>query len=148
MTLRSLIRTATAAPIARRPEDPIFTAVDRMAEHDRNAVLVTSGSGLMRGIVTDQDIIRHLHKQRGRIGEATVSDAMTRNVVTCPPETSLGGALSLMGRHAIRHLVVVEGDAPVGVLAIRDVLTGLHDQDLLEIDTLRDIARTTRVLDR
>ena len=69
MTLRSLIRTATAAPIACRPEDPIFTAVDLMAEHDRNAVLVTSGSGLMRGIVTDQDIIRHLHKQRGRIGE-------------------------------------------------------------------------------
>jgi len=51
----------------------------------------------------------------------TIASFMTRVVHTVPMETSLPHARSLMEKHRVRHLPVVDGEKLVGVLSERDL---------------------------
>jgi CBS domain-containing protein len=51
-----------------------------------------------------------------------VNEIMTRNVRTVTPRASVAEAISLMGRHRIGCVVVVEEDKPIGILTDGDVL--------------------------
>jgi acetoin utilization protein AcuB len=51
-----------------------------------------------------------------------VAAAMTREVVTVPPELALSACWSIMQRRRIRHLPVVAHARLVGILSDRDVL--------------------------
>jgi acetoin utilization protein AcuB len=54
-----------------------------------------------------------------RIG--TVGDWMTRNPVAVAPETPVGEAARLMRLEGIRHVLVVDGGALVGIASNRDI---------------------------
>lgn len=49
------------------------------------------------------------------------SELMTRRVHSVPPDIAAGDAWELMRRKEIRHLVVMQGSAIVGVLSDRDL---------------------------
>ena len=54
-----------------------------------------------------------------------VRDLMHRGLVTCPPETRLGDAASLLVRHRIHAVVVADSEGrPIGVLSDTDLLVG------------------------
>ncbi|MBL1378669.1 CBS domain-containing protein [Zobellella iuensis] len=53
---------------------------------------------------------------------AVVSEIMSRNVIGLPPSASLAEARTLMQRHHIRHLPVLEQDKLVGLISQRDIL--------------------------
>lgn len=61
-----------------------------------------------------------------RIG--TVGDWMTRKPVIVAPETPVGEVARLMRAEGIRHVLVVDGDALVGIASNRDVRGRLLDQ--------------------
>lgn len=111
-----------------------------MAENTRNAVAIINDQNALRGILTDHDVMRALHASDGHLGSFKVCDWMTANVITCTLDTKLSAALRILGRHRIRHLVVIEGEKPIAVVGAREILGKLHDNDVLEINTLRDIA--------
>ena len=50
-----------------------------------------------------------------------VRDLMNRDPGTIQPEATLADALELMAARKNRHLIVVEGDAVVGILSDRDL---------------------------
>lgn len=50
------------------------------------------------------------------------SKPMTRNVIVVPAELRLDVAYTIMLRHRIRHLPVVQGGALIGILSDRDIL--------------------------
>lgn len=54
-----------------------------------------------------------------------VTDWMTPNPITCPPDMSLYDARELMHRHGFRHLPVVEGRRLMGIITARDVARAL-----------------------
>src|SRR5262245_63314162 len=58
-----------------------------------------------------------------------VQDIMRRHVVTAAPHTSISEASRLLRTRGIRHLVVAESDALVGIVS---------DRDLKESDPLTD----------
>lgn len=57
-----------------------------------------------------------------------VCDWMTSNVVTIDETAKLPEALTLMGRHEVRHLVVVDDGTVLGVVSERDLLRHLGEQ--------------------
>ncbi|KNG94608.1 hypothetical protein ATO11_04175 [Pseudaestuariivita atlantica] len=118
----------------------VFDAAVEIAELGVNALAVVD-DGKLAGIITDHDIIRALADTGADLGEIRVSEWMTPDVKTCTPDSKLSDALNIMARYGIRHLVVVEGDAPVAVLGARDVLTRIHENDELQLRVLQDIAR-------
>lgn len=53
---------------------------------------------------------------------AIVSEIMTRNVIGLPPSATLAEARTLMQRHHIRHLPILEESRLVGLVSQRDIL--------------------------
>jgi CBS domain-containing protein len=102
--------------------DPGLSVVDvalRMVERNVGAVLVLE-DGRLAGIMTERDLMRAV--ARGARDEATVADCMTRDPETIEPDTTTQHAATLMIHGGFRHLPVVEGDAVVGMLSIRDLV--------------------------
>jgi CBS domain-containing protein len=92
----------------------------RMVERNVGAVLVLGGDGRLAGILTERDVMRAV--ARGVRDEALVGDCMTRDPETIAPDETTDHAAVLMLHGGFRHLPVVEGDAVVGMLSIRDLV--------------------------
>lgn len=54
--------------------------------------------------------------------EYKAKDVMTKNVITFPPSESLLKAQSLMTKYQTKKIVVVEDDAAVSIITIKDIL--------------------------
>lgn len=52
----------------------------------------------------------------------TVSDIMTKRVITLKPYHSLSDSVTFIAKHAFRHFAVVDGYRLVGVVSDRDIL--------------------------
>jgi acetoin utilization protein AcuB len=55
----------------------------------------------------------------------TVSDIMTKRVITLKPYHSLSDSVTLIAKHSFRHFAVVDGYRLVGVVSDRDILRAL-----------------------
>jgi CBS domain-containing protein len=91
----------------------------RMVERSVGAVLVLDGERLA-GILTERDVLRAV--ARGIRDDAIVRDWMTTEPDTIEPDESTEHAATLMMHGGYRHIPVVEGDAVVGILSIRDLM--------------------------
>ena len=126
------------------PGDELMDVVRDMVENGVNAIAVLDGEDDLIGILTEYDIMQALSFNRGDLKGVEVHEWMTANVITCDIDTSLNSALSLMGKHGIRHLVITDCEVAVAILGIRQVLADIHARDELEIRVLRDIAVAAR----
>jgi CBS domain-containing protein len=73
------------------------------------------------GVITERDVLRAI-ADGTRLDEARVKDWMTPDPVSVARDTPLDDACDLMIDRNVRHLLVREGDALVGVLNMRDVV--------------------------
>lgn len=101
------------------PSDSIGEAAQKMTERGVGSVVV-SDFGRMIGILTERDVMKAV---AGRVhsSEARVREWMTAEPVTVEPETPVEEAGRLMLEQGFRHLPVVEGERPVGIISIRDL---------------------------
>jgi len=100
------------------PATSLVDAARRMHERRVGAIVVQDGERLV-GIVTERDILRAV--ATGAIG-GSVADVMTHGPDTIGPDESAGQAAALMIHGGFRHLPVVDGNAVVGMLSIRDLV--------------------------
>lgn len=98
---------------------PLAEVAARMVERSVGAVLVLDGQRLV-GIMTERDVLRAV--ARGIRDDAIVRDWMTTHPETIEPDETTQHAATLMMHGGFRHLPVVEGDAVVGILSIRDLM--------------------------
>jgi CBS domain-containing protein len=107
------------------PDVRLAEAARRMAQRGVGAVLVLEGERLA-GILTERDLLKAVAV--GFTDEARVSEWMTRQPETVEADESTDHAASLMIHGGFRHLPVVEGGRPIGILSIRDLMrVALHD---------------------
>ena len=97
----------------------LVAVAQRMAERNVGAVLVMEG-GQLAGIMTERDLMRAF--ARGLHDDAVVGECMTANPETIAPDDTIEHAAVLMIHGGYRHLPVVDGDDPIGVLSIRDLV--------------------------
>jgi len=105
--------------LAVAPGDSLRDVVSRMAERNVGAVLVLDGERLA-GILTERDVLRAVAGGLDLTGP--VSSRMTHNPDTIESSDSVEHAAVLMIHGGFRHLPVVDGSTPVGVLSIRDLV--------------------------
>lgn len=86
------------------------------------AVVVTESGGALAGIISERDLARGFHKHSEDILGMIVSDLMTRTVITCHPDDSVGDVMAAMNSHHIRHLPVVDDDGLIGIVSLRDLM--------------------------
>jgi CBS domain-containing protein len=102
------------------PAQSLTDAAEVMKEEDVGSVPVVE-EGRLTGILTDRDIVTRAVAERRDPQAVTVDEVASRELVTVEPEQDLDEALTLMARHQVRRLPVVEEGRLVGMLAQADV---------------------------
>lgn len=96
-------------------------AAQMMRDLDVGILPVTDGGKLL-GVITDRDICMRVVAEGKEPGITYVQQIMTKDVVTCSPETEIRKAIEMMTRNQIRRLMIVDQNRQlVGVVAQADV---------------------------
>lgn len=89
-----------------------------MSEKRFGAVGVIDTQGTLVGLITDGDLRRHMDGLMSHIA----GEVMTRAPLTIGPSSLAAEALKIMNERRITVLFVVDGDRPVGILHVHDLL--------------------------
>ncbi|ALL13827.1 KpsF/GutQ family sugar-phosphate isomerase [Caulobacter henricii] len=116
-TVGDLMHGAEELPLA-SADAPMAEALLVMSEKRFGAVGVTDGSGALVGLITDGDLRRHLDGLMGHVA----SEVMTRAPLTIGSAALAAEALKIMNERRITVLFVVDGERPVGILHVHDLL--------------------------
>ena len=109
--------------------------VAALAEHNVGALVVSSDGATVEGIVSERDVVRHLHSD-GTVVNNTVAGIMTPGVVTCEEDTTVETLMRTMTERRVRHVPVIHGGVLVGIISIGDVVKHRIDQLEFERDQL------------
>jgi CBS domain-containing protein len=101
-----------------------------MTRADIGDVLVVDATGLLRGIVTDRDIVIRAVGEGLDPRDTPVGDVMS-SAVTISATASVAEAMQIMRRHDIRRLPVVEDGQPVGIVSLGDLSASSEAGQLL-----------------
>jgi CBS domain-containing protein len=129
-----------------QPETPIWQAIQLMQAQKVSGLPVVDRGGRLLGILSEGDLLRRVELgtigrsrpwfaallQPGGSAEAyttayarTVGDVMSHPPVTIAPEATLEHAVSLMERHKVKRLPVLDGGRLIGILSRADFLRAL-----------------------
>ncbi len=100
-------------------------AAARMCDRDVGAILVVAGDQLI-GILTERDILRAV--AQGKVAD-DVGAWMTPHPETVEAEEPTRQAASIMIHSGFRHLPVLDGARPVGIVSIRDLMREVVDDE-------------------
>lgn len=117
------------------PDAGVRELIAMLAEHNIGALIVSTDGTSLDGIVSERDVVRHLHHD-GTVINNTVGAIMTSVVETCTPEDSLDDVMGSMTRRRFRHVPVVEDGRAVGIVSIGDLVKHKIEQLEFERDQL------------
>ncbi|WP_096664668.1 CBS domain-containing protein [Polaromonas sp. AET17H-212] len=116
---------ATAVVAVVEPETSAFVAAQLMRKHHVGALVVVDAAEKSRpvGILTDRDLVLALMAEGLDPEVFTAGDIMSVELVQANPEMDAMDAVTLMRRHRLRRLVIVdEADRLAGVVTMEDIL--------------------------
>jgi CBS domain-containing protein len=103
------------------PDHTLRDAARLMAERGVGAAVVVNPDHSGYGILTERDILNTIGSGRNPDAERA-ADHLTSDLVFAAPDWPLQRAADAMVRGGFRHLVVLEEDDVVGMLAMRDIV--------------------------
>jgi len=104
------------------PDRPMRECVVLLAEKRGTVAVVEKGKGTLAGVVTSGDLTR-LMERTDKFLDMPVGDVMTRTPKTTIGEELASAAVSLMERHGIMALPVLDGDKQVvGIVHLHDLM--------------------------
>jgi len=126
--------------IAKKPSLIVTIAVDAsiaeavrlLSQHGIGALIVSSDSNSIDGMLSERDIVRSLPNFDHDTMSLQVRELMTANVHTCSMETTVAELMSLMSMHHIRHVPVLRNGQLSGMVSIGDVVSARLDELELE----------------
>jgi len=101
------------------PSHTLREASRLMAKRHVGAAVVSDAEGL--GILTERDVLEAVGADQNPDTEL-VGDHLTKDLVFAAPDWLLDQAAAAMVRGGFRHLVVLDGNEVVGILAMRDIV--------------------------
>jgi len=135
MTISTILARKGVKVVTIRPEQTLREALALLAQHSIGAVLVTSASGALVGILSERDIVREAVKNE-RFFDLAVSSIMTRDVISGTPGDDVNAVAATMTSKRFRHLPVLDAGRVIGVISLGDIVKAQRDEYLGAIDTL------------
>ena len=119
------------------PENTLKQMANEMLAKKIGSLLVTDKAGALVGIISERDFLTIVGEHTKDWEDMTVSEVMTKEVITATPEDSLEQVMFIMTEHHIRHIPVIGDDKIVGVLALGDIINALLDKSLFQNKLLK-----------
>jgi CBS domain-containing protein len=108
------------------PSTSLSEAAARMTDRGVGAALVLSNERV-EGILTERDVLRAV--ATGGVEGTHVAAWMTRNPETVDVSEPTGQAAAVMIHGGFRHLPVLDGSQPAGIVSIRDLMRVVVDDE-------------------
>jgi CBS domain-containing protein len=118
-TIRHILQLKGGNVFSTTPNTTFYDALLIMADKDIGALIVMENDKMV-GIISERDYARKVILQGKASKSTSVSEIMTRDVLTIHPDQTVEEAMEIMGRKHIRHLPVVEDGHVIGVISIMD----------------------------
>jgi CBS domain-containing protein len=134
-TVRDILKVKGADVWCVEPDATVFAALQRMAEKQVGALVVTEGAQIV-GLISERDYARKviLH---GRASPTTlVKEIMTSHVVYTHLDQSIEECMALITEKRIRHLPVMAEGKLVGVISIGDLVKSIISDQQFIIEQL------------
>jgi len=128
MQVADIIKTKGDRVVAIAPDRTVGEAASTLGRERIGAAVVQDKNGAVLGIISERDIVRAIAEYGAAALEMSVSDLMSRSVVTCTRASSTEDLLEQMIASQIRHLPVIEDSALVGIVSVSDVVKGVLSQ--------------------
>lgn len=110
---------------------PVSEAAKQMWSSDIGAVLVRD-DGIIRGIVTDRDIVVRAIAHGRDVNQTPISDICSTDLTMLSPDEPLERAVELMREKAIRRVLVASSpNEALGILSLGDVATAQDSGSVL-----------------
>ncbi len=130
----------TADPVCCRPHTPVDEVARLMVNGDFGEIPVIDSADHPIGVVTDRDIVRRIVAQGKNPIGYTAETCMTQPVVTVSWETPLEDVVSVMERHQIRRVPVVDEQGRcAGIISQADIARQAPPQEVAAL--LREVSR-------
>ena len=125
-------RDVMTAHVVTLPAATTLTDAARaMREQDIGDIVVSDGSG-PAGLVTDRDIVVRAVAERLDPASTTIGEILTPDLVTVRPDDTVQSVALLMRDHAIRRVLVCDGDQSlVGIVSIGDLAEEIDPESVL-----------------
>lgn len=116
-----------------RTDNSLQDAAEHMRILDVGSLPVVSpDDNVVKGIITDRDIVVRSVARGHDASSQTVGDVMSSPIVCCHEEDSVERASAAMKSRQVRRVMVLnEKDQPVGMVTLGDLAKGPIDHDEL-----------------
>jgi CBS domain-containing protein len=142
MTVNDILLHKGSQVITIEPTATVAAAVRMLVQRRIGALLVTGADRRIVGIISERDVVRVLDEKGAAVLGASVAEVMTRKVVTCDRNETIGEIMERITSGRFRHVPVVENGRLAGIVSIGDVVKARLDELEHEQNALREYIRT------
>lgn len=137
MTIASILKTRGSNVVTVGRTNTLAEVTVALADRRVGIAVVVDTGGVLEGVISERDLIRKLAAHGAAALTMTVEEAMTRNVITASPGTTIEQAMAVMSAGRFRHLPVLDNGAVVGIVSIRDAVAAKVGIQETEVESLR-----------
>ena len=138
MNVKDILARKGDDVITIEPAATLATAMETLARRRIGALLLTGADRRIVGIISERDIVRVLVERGIEMLQSSVSEIMTRKVVSCGQNETIAEIMGRMTAGKFRHVPVVEQGRLIGIVSIGDVVKARLEELEREQDALRD----------
>lgn len=131
MRIADVLRDKGSDVLTVSPAATVAELIAAIAERNVGALPVIDGGRLV-GIVSERDVVRHLHSGGPKLLNRRVAEIMTTDVSTCDPADDVQALARVMTERRFRHLPVVVDGRLRGIVSIGDLVKARID--MLEVE--------------
>ena len=143
MTVNDILRHKGSEVFTIDPATAVGAAMRQLVECGVGALVVTDAADRhIAGIISERDIVRLLAGRGPAAMQDTVSEVMTRRVVTCNRHDTVAEIMERMTRGKFRHVPVVDYGRLVGIVSIGDAVKARLSQLEHEHHAMREYIAT------
>ena len=142
MTVKEILSRKGTDVVTAEPNATLSEAVKLLAARRIGAVVITGADRRIVGILSERDIVRTLAEKGAQALENSISEVMTRKVITCGAGETVPEIMERMTVGKFRHVPVVEQGRLTGIISIGDVVKSRVQQMEQESAALQEYIRT------
>lgn len=139
----------STSPVTCHYHTPVSEVARLMADRRIGSVVVVDDENHPIGLVRERDLVHKVMTRSAcQMENLTAGMVMDERVVKLPVTAFYNQALLAVVKHQVTHMVVMDGDKLVGVLALRDLVNTRSTGSLWvtdKIETARDLDHLTRI---
>ncbi len=121
-TVKEILQVKGAEIVTVLESQTVFDALEKMAEANIGAVVVTNEAGTLAGIFSERDYARKVILNGSAPLDSSVHEFMTNVVCTVAPSTTVDQCMAMVTEKRCRHLPVMENNRLCGLISIGDLV--------------------------